>query len=350
MIIDREEYYKEIEQIERSSGIPWTKLEGKRVLVTGASGMIGSYIIDLLMLHNHKSDKQIEIYALSRSKKRIDYRFNHTGYAESLNIVEHDICKPLNIEVDVDYIIHAASNTHPLEYSQNPVETITTNVIGLKNIYEYARMRHNCRVVILSSVEIYGENRGDADKYNEDYCGYIDCNTLRAGYPESKRLCETMAQAYKHQYDIDSVIVRLSRVYGAGVEPDDSKAMTQFLNKAVSHEDIVLKSDGRQLYSYIYIADAVTAILKIALMGESGQAYNVADPGSDSTLREAAEKLAEIAGTRVRFELPDEAEKRGYSTATKAILNGEKLKKLGWNARYNMEDGLRQTLKMMGGI
>lgn len=307
--------------------------------------MIGSYLVDLLTTHNKMCDGGITVHALSRSISKLEGRFGRDN--AGVNMIAQDICSPIDDSLEVDYIIHAASNTHPLEYANRPVDTITTNVIGLRNIFEYAKEHPGCRVVVLSSVEIYGENRGDTELFDEKYCGYLDCNTLRAGYPESKRLSETMAQAYKSQYDVDSVIIRLSRVYGAGVEKDDSKAMTQFINKAVNGEDIVLKSDGSQLYSYTYIADAASAILKAMTDGESATAYNVADAGSDRTLKAIAEYLAQSVGRKVIYELPDETEKKGYSTATKALLDGSKLKALGWKPSYDMEDGLKQVLNMM---
>ena len=347
MIKNIAEYYDELEQTEKNSGIIWDELEGKRLLVTGASGMIGSYIIDLLMCHNRHSNKLIEIYALSRSRKRIDYRFKHTEYVETLNIVEHDICKPLNIEVDVDYIIHAASNTHPLQYSTDPIGTIMTNIEGTKNVLEFARKCDAKRVVFTSSVEVYGENRGNTEYFDEKYFGYIDCNTLRAGYPEGKRAGEALCQGFRNQYGMDIVIPRLSRTYGPTMSKGDSKAIAQFINKGIVGEDIVLKSEGNQLYSYSYAADAVTGILYVMLKGNDGEAYNIADEGSDITLKEMASLIAESVGTKVIFDLPDEVERAGYSTATKALLDNKKIKTLGWSAGYDIKRGMERTLKIL---
>ena len=127
----------------------------------------------------------------------------------------------------------------------------------------------------------------------------------------------------------------------------DTKAISQFIKKAVSGEDIVLKSKGDQFYSYTYVADAVSGLLTILLKGEKGEAYNIADERSDITLKDLAEILAEKAGKKVVFELPDAVENAGYSKATKARLDGSRLKKLGWEAHYDIRTGLSRTVDIL---
>ena len=185
------------------------------------------------------------------------------------------------------------------------------------------------------------------DKFEESYLGYIDCNTVRAGYPESKRLSESLCNAFSAQNGQDFVIGRFSRVYGPTMGIDDSKAIAQFIRKAAAGEDIVLKSEGNQLYSYTYVVDAAVAALYLLLYGKSGEAYNVADENSEITLKELAGILAEAAGSRVVFELPDAVEKAGYSTATKALLDTKKINELGWRAQTPIKEGLEKTVQIL---
>lgn len=313
--------------------------------------MIGTYMIDLLMKCNELFHQKIFVYALSRDRAKLEKKFSHFKGNRYLQFVERDVSWEFEIEdKEIDFIIHAASNTHPKEYAADPVGTITTNVFGTYYLLEYAKENRNCRLILLSSVEVYGENRGDIEAFDERYCGYIDCNTLRAGYPESKRLSEALLQAYIAKYQVDGCIARLSRTYGPTVETDDSKAISQFIGNAVRGEDIVLKSDGRQLYSYIYVADAVNAVLKVMLEGDCGEAYNVSDMDSDVTLKETAEYIARLVDRKVIYEIPDTDESKGYSTATKALLDAEKLRRLGWKAEYSIQDGLKRTVTILRDI
>ena len=124
----------------------------------------------------------------------------------------------------------------------------------------------------------------------------------------------------------------------------DSKAAAQFIRKAAHGEDIVLKSEGNQRYSFLHAADAVTGILAVMLQGKCGEAYNIADEGNDAALRELAELAAGIAERKVVYELPDEQERKGYSTATKAMLDGSKIRSLGWKPLYTVQEGFQNTL------
>jgi len=325
--------------------LEWEKLSGRSLLITGATGMIGSFLIDVIM---SKPELGCKIYAVGRNAARAAERFS--GYEDGglFRFITADINKPFDMGGEkMDYVFHAASNTHPVAYATDPIGTVMTNIQGTYNMLEFAASHKAERFVFASSVEVYGENRGDTERFSEDYCGYIDCNTLRAGYPEGKRAGEALCQAFIKQKGLDAVMPRLSRTYGPTMLMSDTKAISQFIKKGAAGEDIVLKSEGTQLYSYSYVADAAAAVLVCLLRGVCGEAYNVADAGSDITLRDLAGIIAEYTGRRVVFELPDETERAGYSKATKAILDSSKLKALGWEALYDMKKGLLRTVDII---
>lgn len=169
----------------------------------------------------------------------------------------------------------------------------------------------------------------------------------RPVYPEAKRVSEALCQAYIAQKGVDAVTIRLPRCYGPTMRMEDSKASSQFIKNALHRENIVLKSRGEQLYSYAHTADAVEGILWVLLRGETGEAYNLADRSSDIMLRGLAELAADHAGTKVIFDLPSETEKRGFSTASKALLDGTKLQKLGWSPHYDIAAGIRETIDIL---
>lgn len=326
----------------------WELLRSKALLISGATGMIGSFLVDLIMHQNRQTGLNCTVYALGRSPEKAKARFAAHWEDPLFQFVSCDINRSVEVEADnVDYILHAASNTHPVAYATDPIGTVTTNIIGTYNLLEFAAAHHTKRFVFASSVEIYGENRGDTEYFAEDYCGYIDSNTLRAGYPESKRAGEALCQAYIKQKDLDVVIPRISRVYGPTMLMTDSKALSQFIKNSLAGEDIVLKSAGTQFFSYSYVADAVTGILYCLMKGQCGQAYNIADPASDITLRDLAQLIAQQAGTQVVFQIPDAVESAGFSKATKAVLDSSKLQALGWKPQWDIRAGIRNTMEIL---
>lgn len=330
--------------------IPWEMLDKKSIAISGGTGMIGSFLVDVLLNACDNKNIDMQIYILGRNKEKANKRFYKYVNDERLVFVQCDINKDdvSSVAPDaVDFIIHAASNTHPRAYATDPIGTITANVIGLEKLLVWAKKVSTKRFCFVSSVEIYGENKGDTDKFSEEYLGYIDCNTLRAGYPESKRVGEALCQAYIAQEGLDIVIPRLSRVYGPTMLDTDTKALSQFIKKGVCGEDIILKSEGTQEYSYAYVADAAMALLYTLLCGKCGDAVNIASKDSDIMLKDLAAIIADYAGKKVVFELPDAIESAGYSKATKATLDITKLSNMGFVTKYDIKKGIENTLTIL---
>ena len=347
-LYDNSKYMEDIRDVVELD-LPWRKLQGKSLMLSGATGLIGSFLIDVILEKNIRDGLNCTVYALGRNEMKARERFSKFADDSHFVFISYDVKLPL-VRDDigtVNYILHLASNTHPMLYSTDPIGTITTNIIGLQNLLDFAVQHNVSRFSFASSNEIYGENRGDVELFDEDYCGYIDCNTLRAGYPESKRCGEALCQAYKTQKGLDVVIMRFTRSYGPTMIMSDTKAISQFIRKGIAGEDIVLKSKGTQYYSYTYMADAVSGLLRILLAGESGEAYNIADEQSDIMLKDLAAIIAGIKGKKVVFELPDAVEAAGYSKATKARLNGKKLKALGWQPKYDIKSGMERTIEIL---
>lgn len=330
-------------------GANWDVLEGKTVGISGATGMVGAFLVDVLLRKRAVDGLDVRVLALGRSAERARGRLPY-GDNPAFSFEELDVsvsgARPAG---GADVVVHLASTTHPRAYATQPVGTITSNIMGLQNLLEWqiASSGSHGRFLFASSVEVYGQNRGDVQKFDEGYCGYLDCNTMRAGYPESKRLGEALCQAYAAQEGARVFIPRLPRIYGPTLLPSDTKALSQFLHKAVAGEDVVLKSEGLQTYSYLYVADAVSALLWVLTRGEAGVAYNAADDRSDVALRDLAGIAARAGGGSVAFELPDEVERAGFSTATKALLDASRLQALGWHAHYGIEDGVQRTVGML---
>lgn len=344
-ILENDEYLQDVRTI-ASLDLSWEKLQGTTLAVSGASGMIGSFLIDVLLMGRPELD--VHVIALARNGKRARDRFAPYVEAGKLEIISADINADVPcVNRELDYVIHAASNTHPRAYATEPILTLLTNVVGTDHMLRFGLEHQMKRFLFISSVEIYGENRGDVERFTEDYCGYLDCNTLRAGYPEGKRAGEALCQAYIKEKEADVVITRLPRVYGPSMLQSDTKALSQFLKKGVAGEDIVLKSKGTQEYSYVYVADAVSGLLYTLLYGNKGESYNVADASSDITLADLAQTIAGLVGRKVVFDLPDEVEQAGYSKATKAMLNSRKLGTLGWKSVFSLSKGIENTISIL---
>ena len=320
------------------------KFKGKSFLITGATGLIGVCMIDALMKYNCQG-AAIQIYAVGRSWEKAKSRLGEYEHNGHFHFIEQDVRQPLPEYVQADVIIPLASNTHPLAYSQYPIETIEINVKGAEHALKKA-LACGATVLYPSSVEVYGNAR-DEDVFTEDYTGKLNLENSRACYPESKRLSEALCQSYMAERGVDVKIARLSRVFGPTMLMSDTKASSQFILKALAGEDIILKSKGEQFFSYTYVADAVRSMLYILLHGESGKPYNVSNKDCDVKLKDFAGVCALWAGKDVLFDLPSEVEQKGYSVAMHAILDNTRLMSIGFPPLYSFKSAVFRTLSII---
>ena len=315
-------------------------LKGKRVLITGATGLIGVHLTDVLMRLG-----DVKVIAVGRNKEKARERLGEFFGHPDFSFLEQDVLDPFPEELTVDIIIPLASNTHPLAYSRYPVETVLINVRGAENALSLAQ---KCGAMVLypSTVEVYGSSDGK-ESFSETDTGRLNLATSRACYTESKRVSEALCQSYLSEYGVESKIVRLPRVFGPTMLGSDTKASSQFIIKSLRRENVVLKSKGDQFFSYSYVSDAVAAILFILLHGKTGEAYNLSSSACDIRLKDFARICAEFNGGQVEFDLPSDAESRGYSIADRAILDSNKLKELGFTPKYGIKEAIERTIAVL---
>ncbi len=309
---------------------------GKTVLVTGATGLIGKAVVDALTL-----DGKTAVYAASRSRQSFYARF---AESENLKYFEFDLLQPIKNAPKFDYIIHAASNADPKMFDQDPVGTMTANFMGMYNLLELVR-KTGGRLIYISSGEVYGQYDGVCEAFCEDYAGYVNFSEARGCYPTAKRAAENLLVCYNKQYGTDGALAWRSHTYGPSQRVRDSRSSSDFFRLAARGEDIIMRSRGETVRSYTCVFDAVSAILTAAVKGKSGEAYNVANKSSAVSIAELAQTIAEAAGRKVVFEI---GEVKGAGKIARGVLDASKLEALGWRARYNIKDGVKLTLEIMG--
>lgn len=316
--------------------LPWEKLKGKNILIPGATGLIGSALVTALLLNPNKN---YEVYAAGRNLARLKERFGNFSDS-SLHFVEFDVSRPLNSDIHFHYIIDCASNANPAAFSERPVEVILANILGVENILSYGSRHGIERFLFVSSGEVYGE--GDGRKFDETYSGYVDILNPRACYPASKRAAENLCIAYSKEYGPDVVIARPCHIFGPFFQKSDDRAYAQFLHNAIAGDNIVLKSPGMIKRSWCYVADCVSALLYILLKGNNRQAYNIASPENELTIRDFATAIAQTSGTEIVFDVPADAPK---AIITQGILDSSLLHGLGWKPELPFSEQIKSTIE-----
>ena len=323
-------------EIVESKYINWDFYKNSTIMVTGATGLLGSQIVNSILYANEILDTNITILALVRNIEKAKKIFNEN---DKLIFVVQDISKQIISKEHADFIIHTANGTASKEFVENPVETIESIVVGTKNILEYAKNNNVKSIVYLSSMEVFGQTDFERTTplKEEDY-GYIDIHKVRSSYPEGKRLAECMCVSYAAEYDVNVKIARLVQTIGAGVDYNDNRVFAQFARNIVEKQDIILHTTGESTRSYCYVTDAITAIFVMLERGIKGECYNVANTNTACSIKEMAQMLCDkYPESKLVIDL-ENTNNQYYLPKTKTILDSNKLENLNWNATVSLEE------------
>jgi len=322
-------------------------LINKSIMITGASGLIGSYLVDVLMNYNNCNYDKIKVIAVVRDKKAAQIRFKKYSTKNYFEIVEQDISEASSFTFKSDYIVHAASNANPNAFDEDPIGTIKANVNGTMNLLDYARKSGSKRFLYISSSEVYGEPVIPGTIYNENSVGLVNQLNPRSCYTESKRMAENICVNYAKQFGFESNIARVCFAYGSTFTEKDDRVIPQFVRNALNGENIVLKSTGALVRSYAYMFDVVGGMIKILSDGIPGETYNIANKNSNVSIRDIARSVAKSTGVKVDMQLPKSEQEKGYSPFSVALLDGAKLESVGWIPKFDIEQGIKQIVNIL---
>lgn len=332
-----------------SADLPWARLAGKSVMVTGGGGFLASYLVKSLLFASDVHRLQLKVICVTRSmdgvKSRLAAYLSHPG----LRLVKHDIAKPLPTAFPAaEFIIHSASQASPKYYGVDPVGTLMANTAGTMYLLNHAARNNATGFLFFSSGEVYGVPVNPELPVTERDYGYIDPIQVRSCYAESKRIGETMCAAWAQQHNVHASVVRPFHTYGPGMKLDDGRVFADFVADVLACRDIVLKSDGLAKRPFCYIADATKGFLTVLLKGATAEAYNVANPSAEISMHDLAHTLAGLLPERrvgVRFDIPADSNAYLKSPIVRSCPSIAKINALCWQPKVSVAEGFKRTIK-----
>lgn len=333
-----------------NSDINFEKLENKVIMITGATGLIGSLLVKSMLFCDKEHNLNLKIVALVRNKNKVNDIYNEYQGDSRLSFKYVDLLvDEIKVIEKIDYIIHTAAITNSKYMVTYPVDTINTSIVSTNKLLKFAVDNNVQSFVYVSSMEVYGTLNKET-KTTESDLGFVDLFNVRSSYPESKRMCECMAVSYAEQYSLNVKIARLAQTFGAGILKNENRVFAQFARSVINKNDIVLHTTGKSEGNYVYTRDAMIALLKILLEGNSSAAYNVSNEECHTTICNMAKLVAEkIANNEINvvFDIPEDNKKFGYAADTKMWLSSEKLQGLGWRPSVNLVDSYKRMIMYM---
>lgn len=337
---------RDLENIYKSEGIDWNRLREKSVFLSGAYGMLASYMVYMLAYLKLKKQIDVDIVISGRSSEKAYQRFGSIMDAANILFFKWDVTSDISDNIPrCDYVIHAASPASGQSYSTNPVGTLLANIIGTKNTLEYARRSKTSSYLLFSSGEVYG--RVESPFMGEKSYGSLDPTLVRNCYGEGKRAAECLCACWSKQYGMHVSYVRPSHTYGPTMDIDsDPRVFSSFVANALRGEDIVMTSDGSAMRSFCYIADATAAFFKVLLYGENAEAYNVACEKGQMSIADLAEMISRLSRNKVGIVRRERKEPYIENVVTLYPQQDvDKLSRLGYTCSTSPSEGFKRTLK-----
>ena len=300
-----------------------------RILVTGAAGFLGSHLVDRLLVEGHN------IIAVDNFSTGSRSNLNHLAGNENLEMLNHDITFPLDIEVD--RIFNLASPASPRKYQQDPVQTLKTNVLGALHMLDLAK-RLGVRIFQASTSEVYGDP--EETPQNEDYWGHVNPVGVRACYDEGKRAAETLFMDFRRQHGVDVRVARIFNTYGPRMSIDDGRVVSNFIVQALRGEDLTIYGDGNQTRSFCYQSDLIDAILRLMETETDVSPVNLGNP-NEVTILDLARSVIGATNSKsdvIRLPLPHDDPKQRCPDITKARAS------LSWEPEVALDEGLERTI------
>lgn len=342
--------FQDLEEI-YSRNIDWEQLRDSTILITGSNGMLASYVMYMLIYLNEEKGMGIKIIAMARSEERFINRFGEYRDRKYIILITDSILEPIRIDGKIDYIIHAASLASPQYYDVCPVDVLSPNVIGTYNLLNLAAEKEIKGFLLFSTGDVYGVVNG-IDYVTEQDLGIIDPLEIHSCYSESKRMAETLCNSFMHQYGVPVKILRIWHTYAPTMNINqDPRVFASFMKNVLNGQDIEIKSDGSGKRTFCYIADAIAGLFIILTRGGDGEAYNICNTDQFVSIRDLAAVLAVLrqdVDIKVIWKPRPADEHYTENTAIGQIApSNEKLKKLGWEAKYDIQTGFGRVLSYL---
>lgn len=323
------------------------QLRGRTFLITGGSGFLLSYLVDVLAYFAESSlENRLRVIVADNHKTGIAARVAHLEGLPSVRFVDVDVAQPFDVGENPDYVVHGASIASPAMYRRYPLETAEVNAFGTYHLLKRHAQTPLRAFVLMSSSEIYGDPDPASVPTAEDYCGFVSCTGPRACYDESKRFAETLTMIFHRASGVPSLSIRPFNVFGPGMRLDDQRVLPDFARAALSGKDITIFSDGTPTRSFCYVSDFIVGLLNVLVNGKPGEAYNIGNDCEEITMLDLARLVAQESGDRSKIVFQTSADSK-YLTDNpqRRAPNLSKLRSLGgFEIEVPLREGIRRYL------